>query len=60
MARSCNFMIGLEGNRDPDLDEFERNTRTLVLLENRETGDVGQWRLFWDKVTTRFREILDS
>ena len=32
MARSCNLMLGLEGNRDPNLAPEERNLRTLVLL----------------------------
>src|SRR5690554_1976826 len=37
MARSCNLMMGLEGNRDPELSLEERNMRSLVVLENRET-----------------------
>jgi twinkle protein len=57
MARSCNLMLGLEGNRDPDLDEDERNMKTLVLLEDREFGNVGRFKLFWDKETTLFNEV---
>jgi twinkle protein len=56
MMRSCNYMIGLEGNKDPDLDEQTRNCRDLVVLEDREFGMVGRVKLFWEKVTGRFRE----
>lgn len=57
MARSCNLMIGLEGNKDPDLSEEERNIRYLVVLENRETGETGRWPLYWSKTSTLFTEI---
>ena len=57
MARSCNLMFGLEGNRDPHLEQEERNIRTLVLLEDREFGEVGRFRLYWDMNTGLFREI---
>lgn len=57
MARSCNLMIGLEGNRDPNLTPEERNIRHLVVLENRENGEVGRFGLYWDKRTTLFNEI---
>jgi twinkle protein len=57
MARSCNLMLGLEGNRDPNLTPEERNLRTLVLLEDREFGETGRYRLFWDKNTGLFHEI---
>ena len=57
MARSCNLMFGLEGNRDPNLSQEERNIRTLVLLEDREFGEVGRFKLYWDKTTSLFNEI---
>lgn len=57
MARSCNSMLGLEGNRDPNLSPEERNLRTLVLLEDREYGEVGRFKLYWDKNTGLFNEI---
>jgi twinkle protein len=57
MARSCNLMFGLEGNRDPHLNPEERNIRTLVLLEDREFGEVGRFKLYWDRVTSLFNEI---
>lgn len=57
MARSCNYMFGLEGNRDPDLDPMERNLRALVLLEDREFGEAGRYKLYWDENTGLFNEI---
>lgn len=57
MARSCNLMFGLEGNRDPRLNTEERNVRTLVLLEDREFGEVGRFKLYWDRATSLFNEI---
>lgn len=57
MGRSCNYMFGLEGNKDPSLSEEERNMRKLVLLDDREFGEVGNTSLFWDKNTTQFNEI---
>lgn len=57
MGRSCNYMLGLEGNKDPELAENERNIRTLVLLDDREYGEVGKFPLFWDNKTTMFNEM---
>jgi twinkle protein len=59
MARSCNLMLGLEGNRDPSLGPEERNLRTLILLEDREYGEVGRFKLYWDRATGLFHEIND-
>lgn len=57
MARSCNLMLGLEGNRDPNLDAEARNVRTLVLLEDREFGNTGRYGLYWDRATGLFNEM---
>ena len=57
MMRSCNLMIGLEGNRDKDLPIEIRNTRWLTILEDREFGNSESVKLFWDKNTTKFSEI---
>lgn len=57
MARSCNLMLGLEGNRDPNLSPEERNVRTLVLLEDREFGETGRYKLYWDRSTGLFNEL---
>lgn len=57
MARSCNLMLGLEGNRDPNLSAEEKNVRTLVLLEDREFGQTGRFQLYWDFSTQLFNEM---
>jgi len=57
MMRSCNYMIALEGNKDPDLPEEERNLRDLVILEDREFGASGRVNLYWDKNTGLFNEV---
>lgn len=57
MGRSCNYMFGLEGNKDPDLTEEERNVRHLVLLDDREFGEVGSVPLFWNRKTGLFAEM---
>lgn len=57
MGRSCNYMFGLEGNKDPDLSPEERNLRQLVLLDDREFGEVGIQELYWDRNTTLFNEV---
>lgn len=57
MMRSCNYMLGLEGNKDPDLPLEERNCRTIVLLEDREFGQVGSVPLYWDNKTGAFNAL---
>lgn len=56
MMRSCNLMIGIEGNKDPDLSEEIRNLRQIKLLEDREFGETGTFQLYWDRNTTLFKE----
>lgn len=57
MMRSCNMMIGLEGNKDPDLPPIERNMRKIVVLEDRNLGVVGNISLYWDDKTGLFNEV---
>lgn len=57
MMRSCNYMIGMQGNKDPELDDNERNCRDLIVLEDREFGSVGKVPLWWDKNTGLFKEL---
>lgn len=57
MARSCNYAFGLEGNKDPELSEEERNVRHLIMLADREFGEVVDVPLFWDKATNLFNEM---
>lgn len=57
MARSCNYMFGLEGNKDPSLPKEESNLRWLVMLEDREFGETGRFPLYWDDNTSWFNEV---
>jgi twinkle protein len=57
MMRACHSMIGMEGNKDPDLAPEERNLRTLVVLEDRATGASGKVRLFYDQHTGAFNQL---
>jgi len=56
MMRSCNYMMGLRGNKDPELPIFERNMRYLDVLEDREFGTSGTVSLYWDENTGLFNE----
>ena len=60
MMRSCNLMLGLEGNKDPDLSLEERNMRRLVILEDREFGTTGYIPLFYDSNTGLYHEIKEK
>lgn len=57
MMRSANLMIGLEGNKDPDLDEDLRNMRQVRVLEDREFGVSVKVPIFWNKDTGRYVEV---
>lgn len=57
MMRSCNLMLGLEGDKDPDKPEEQRNMRRLVILEDREFGATGVVNLYWDARTSLFNEL---
>jgi hypothetical protein len=47
----CHQMWGLEGNKDPDLPELEKNCRDLVLLEDRMFGEACRIKLKYDRLT---------
>lgn len=57
MMRSCNYMIGIEGNKDDALSEHVRNTRHIRLLEDREFGEAGVFPVQWSRETSLFSEI---
>lgn len=57
MMRSCNLMLGLEGNKDDTLPEEVRNTRVVKLLEDREYGETGSIPVYWNRASTRFVEL---
>ena len=61
MERSCHMMIGLEGNKDPELKTIApgiQNTRQLVVLESREFPVDEKVRLHWNDKTGQFKEIM--
>lgn len=58
MIKWSHYIIGLERNKDPDLPEYERNTTTVVLLKDREFGNVGKFKVFWDNTTGDLREMF--
>jgi twinkle protein len=45
------YLFGLERNKDPNISEEERNMSTLTLLKDRENGNVGTVKLFYNKYT---------
>lgn len=57
MMRSCHLMIGLEGNKDPELSIEERNVRKLKILEDRQFGSTGIIKLYWDYHNGMFNEM---
>jgi len=56
MMRSCNLMLALEGNKDPNLPEPVRNMRNLKLLEDREFGQSGNFPLYWNSHDGQFKQ----
>lgn len=58
MMRSCNYMIGLEGNKDVNVPEEMQDIRNLKLLEDREFGETLVLPLHWNRNTTRFEEAV--
>lgn len=53
-------MIGIEGNKDPNLDVELRNIRHLVILEDREFGSSDKISLYWNNKTGLFSEIVND
>lgn len=57
MMRSCNLMLGIEGNKDSEIPDEARNMRNIKLLEDREFGESGTFPIYWDRNTTLFKEM---
>jgi len=57
MMRSANLMIGIEGNKDPDLPDEIRNIRNLRVLEDREFGVSDKFPVYWNRLTGSFEEL---
>lgn len=49
-------MWGIERNKDPDLSQKERNTSTIVLLEDRKYGRSGYFKVYYDQETGEYLE----
>lgn len=58
MIKWSHYIIGLERNKDPDLPDYERNTTTVVLLKDREFGNVGKYRVFYNTETGDLLEMF--
>lgn len=56
MMKWSTHIWGLEGTKDPDIPEHERNVRKMVLLKDREYGNVGSFFLYYNTETTRLIE----
>lgn len=56
MMRSTYYMWGIERNKDPDISAKERNTSTIVLLEDRKYGRSGYFKVYYDQDTGEYLE----
>ena len=56
MMRSTYYMWGIERNKDPDISNKERNTSTIVLLEDRKYGRSGYFKVYYDQDTGEYLE----
>lgn len=45
------YVLGMEGNKDPDLDEVQRNTRYITTLKDRAFGNVCRFPIFYDNIS---------
>jgi twinkle protein len=56
LMRFGNYMLGLERDKDPELPEEVRNMAELVLLKDREYGNVGRFKIQYNPGTDQFLE----
>ena len=56
MMENCFYMLGIERNKDPQLDKEVRNMSTFVLLEDRNFGNVGRFHVYYEESTGQYRE----
>ena len=57
MMRACHMMIGIEGNKDPNLEPDRRSVRHLKILEDRTFGTTGIFPIKWNTTTSIFSEV---
>jgi twinkle protein len=60
LMRFGNYMMGLERNKDPEIPLEERNLAQLVLLKDREFGNVGRFPIRYYPDTDQFLEPAPS
>lgn len=60
MQRYSQYLCGLERNKDHALSMEERNVVTFVLLKDREFGENGQFKMYYDKNKDQMREVSES
>ena len=56
MMRSCTYMIGQQRNKKAE-DEVERNTTTLVLLEDRMFGNFVKFPIYYNREDGSYKEV---
>lgn len=56
LMRFGNYMLGIERDNDPDLTKEERNLGSIVLLKDRDYGNVGRFAVYYEDTTDQFLE----
>jgi len=56
LMRFGQYMLGIERNKDPELSEAERNRSHLVLLKDRDYGNVGRFPIDYSSKTDQYLE----
>lgn len=60
LMRFGQYMLGIERNKDPELPEEERNLSQVVLLKDRDYGNVGKVPVRYDPRTDQYREAEED
>lgn len=56
MMQKCDLMLGLAGNKDPNLDDEIKRMRWIEILEDRQFGNSGSIPIIWNEHTTQYKE----
>jgi len=56
MMQACDLMLGLEGNKDPELPSHITSMRWLTVLEDRMFGNTGAIPLYFNSNTESYKE----
>ncbi|MGB0851628.1 MAG: DnaB-like helicase C-terminal domain-containing protein, partial [Bacteroidia bacterium] len=59
MMRSCHLMLGLAGNKDPELPDHIQNRRWLCINEDRRFGNSAHIPILRDPHTTMYSEVQE-